>query len=95
MTFGINIANAVGTIVFNSDTIGGVYVETLSVAYGNTGSKTYTDYPGRTLRIFQLSTYGCHTFTTSVDGSGYPVFSWTAFTTTKVHSASSFHIFAV
>lgn len=77
MSYGLQIFNAAGALVLDTSTIGVVYVETLTLSYGVSSSKTYTDLTGRTLKLFMTGRRN-HNISQSVDGSGNPVLTWSA-----------------
>lgn len=77
MSYGLQVFNAAGAVVLDTTAIGVVYVETLTLAYGVSSSKTYTDLNGRTLKLFMLGRRN-HNISQSVDGGGNPVLTWTA-----------------
>lgn len=95
MTYGIEIRNTAGDIVMDMNTPGIQFIEQRILPYGTNGTITYTNLTGRTLKIFQLSRT-IHNYTTSVDGSSNPVFSYTARVVTNVNRRfdSIFIIFA-
>ncbi len=78
--YGLQIARADGTIVFDSrNAQGGVFVSIETLAGGSSGTKTYTgsDIAGTTLR-YQIHGAGSHDFSIGNDGSGNPTLTYTA-----------------
>jgi hypothetical protein len=95
MTYGIELRNSTGAVVMDMGSIGIQFIEALTIPYGTSGSKTYTELTGRTIKIFQMARTS-HSYTTTVNGASNPVFNYTARTSTKPQNQvnSTFVIFA-
>jgi len=91
MAYGINITDAAGLLQLDTSSMGAVFIEKLNLTYGNSGSKTYPNLNGMTLRIFQLGAWS-HAIETSVV-SGNPKVTWTA-QTRRFASNSAILVFA-
>lgn len=97
MTYGLQIRNAAGTIVYDSrDSMGGLFIEYLTLAYGSGGGKTYPglDVAGKTLR-WQVIQSGCHLNFTAMTDAGQPRITWDGFLVTGTSAPARATILAI
>lgn len=89
MAYGLRVFNAAGSVVMDTSTVGAAFVETLTLTYNTSSSKTYTAFNGRTLRLFNESERN-HNLVVSVDVSGNPVLTWTAISRNPLRARNSY-----
>lgn len=74
MAFGLQVYNDSGSIVLDAGSSPFEFIETLELASGSVGSKTYNIGPGSIIMVVMISQYGGTVF--SLDTDGYNTVSW-------------------
>lgn len=92
MTYGIQILRDNGSVNLDSGTVGGVFIEVVTMGASTSGAKTYTRVIGGTLYAYTLEA-GNHVVTFSTNGLGQAVMSWSPSTGSNA-SQSKFAVFA-